>query len=204
MSGSADDPTIGAEDSSIGSGDPVISKVSGKRTLYYATTRAIGERIIEDGEMANPEGGPFGMGFYFSKKPETAQLRARGSNQCIIEAEVNMGKTLILEGPVPDLTIETLRELQCDSVQGRTRSDEPWLYVVYGIRDVKKPREFEFSVCCTRECLPTCDCTCDCLPTCDCSRDSLPECNCSCDCLSEWNYFEKRGRKGGYPRCSVS
>ena len=79
----------------------------------------------------------YGSAIYFADKKETARHKARGSNNAIVVADVDMGKALIIEGIEHTIDLNQLREVGCDSVLGRKNIHAEWEYVVYDPKRIK-------------------------------------------------------------------
>jgi hypothetical protein len=73
----------------------------------------------------------FGAAVYFADTPEAARHKSQHGEAVIVTADVDMGRSLVLEGPANELTLNTVRQLGCDSVKGRGSAKSGWEYVVF-------------------------------------------------------------------------
>jgi hypothetical protein len=102
----------------------------GVKRLYHATSTAAAQEIRETGKMVPGACGMFGGAIYFADSIEAALHKAR-FKEWIVEANVDMGKALIVEAPDRNLDLVAVREVGCDSVKGRSSPGAAWEYVVF-------------------------------------------------------------------------
>ena len=67
----------------------------GKITLYHLTSISAGKAIKKSGKMLSWISGWFGGGIYFAKSVAIC-AKSKNGTDCVIKAEVNMGKALVI------------------------------------------------------------------------------------------------------------
>jgi hypothetical protein len=109
-----------------------VKECIGIRTVYHATTAEAAGVIFYEGRMDCGTSGMFGAGIYFADTMEQARRKSRlGDDAVIIKADVDFGIALVLDGPSPAMTLETLHSMACHSVKGRSSPAADWEYAVY-------------------------------------------------------------------------
>jgi hypothetical protein len=103
----------------------------GIKRLYHATSSEAGARIGTQRKIVAGLFGMFGAGIYFADTPEAARPKSQHGDTVIVTADVDMGRSLVLDSPSNGLTLDRVRQLGCDSVKGRSSARALWDYVVF-------------------------------------------------------------------------
>ena len=110
----------------------------GKITLYHLTSISAGKAIKKSGKMLRGSSGWFGGGIYFAKSVAICARKSKNGTDCVIKAEVNMGKALVINANTckTTYTYTKLKNMGCDSViaNGIATGDE---FVVFNYSQVK-------------------------------------------------------------------
>ena len=123
---------------SVTSATSVTKKRVGKITLYHLTSISAGKAIKKSGKMLRGSSGWFGGGIYFAKSVAICARKSKNGTDCVIKAEVNMGKALVIDANSnkTNYTYTKLKKMGCNSViaKGIATGDE---FVVFNYSQVK-------------------------------------------------------------------
>ena len=133
-------------------------KKVGKITLYHLTSITAGKAIKKSGKMLRGSSGWFGVrihtliqiithtnltlepqgGIYFAKSIQICARKSKNGTDCVIKAQVNMGKALVIDANTCNTkyTYTKLKKMGCNSViaKGIATGDE---FVVFNYGQVK-------------------------------------------------------------------
>ena len=108
-----------------------VTKYLGEQIFFHATNVDAAVSIMDSKQFRPGRSGLFGAGIYFADSIYYCFRKSANGTDAVIMCRVNAGTALVIEGSSPQMNINYLKQINCQSVQGRYQSSSGWEYIVY-------------------------------------------------------------------------